>query len=168
MYRRLLQCVTMISALSSAEAFAQPATVKTDDVLRSEPSPTASSVASVTANAKLGVTDRKGFWAKVDFGGTTGWLKLSSLNLDQGGGAPSGSAISGLASGRTGSGNIVSASGTRGLSAEDLKAAKPDMAAVAQVKKLAVPADEATRYAQSGGLLTRKVAYISDSGEPQK
>ena len=159
---RTLQTILIICALSSAVAFGQTGTTKSDDVLRAAASPTAASIAPIPANIKFEVVERKGFWVKIKVGITTGWLKLSSVKLDKGGAASTPtSALSGLASGRTGYGNIVSASGTRSLSAEALRTAKPEMNAVAQVKKFAVSVANATSYAQAGGLQTRQVAYIA-------
>lgn len=163
--QRIFQAILIVCTLGSTLAFGQTGTTKNDDVLRVAASPTAAPVAPISANTKLEVVERKGFWVKVKVGDATGWLKLSSLNLDKKGAAPT-SALSGLASGRTGYGNIVSASGTRRLSAEALKAAKTEMDAIAQVKKFAVSVGEATRYAQAGGLQTRQVAYISVHDDP--
>jgi hypothetical protein len=164
--QRILQAILVVCTLGSGLALGQTGTTKNDDVLRLAASPTAAPVAPIPANIKVEVVKRKGFWAQVKVGNTTGWLKLSSLNLDKGSAGASKSALSGLASGRTGYGNIVSASGTRRLSAEALKAAKTEVDTVAQVRKFAVSAAEATRYAQAGGLQTRQVAYISVAEDP--
>ena len=116
MLNKALKLPVFIAAFWCAVGSAQTGVVKISDVLRSEPLPNAASVSPVVANAKLTLVERKGFWAKIRIGDATGWLKLSSITLDQGGsGASSGSTLSGLASGRTGSGNIVSASGSRSL-----------------------------------------------------
>lgn len=145
---------------------AQSVTLKSDDVLRADPLPTAASVAALSANAKGEMIERKGFWVKIKSGQFAGWLKLSSLTIEQAGGGAS--LLTSLASGRTGTGNVVSASGTRGLSAEELKAARPDMNAVEAVKRLAVSDAEATKYAQAGSLVTRKLAYLTVASAPKK
>jgi hypothetical protein len=41
------------------------------------------------------------------------------------------------------------------------------MNAVAAVNAMAVPADEAGRYAQDGGLKPRQVPYVTASGAPR-
>lgn len=142
---------------------AQTGTFKVNETLRADPSEQSSPSGTVTAGSKFEVVERKGFWARVKADRATGWTKLSGLNLDAGSSGGSGNpaaALGGLASGRTGSGNIVSASGTRGLSAEELTAAKPDMNAVEQVKRQAVAAGVAANYAQSAGLRVRQIDYL--------
>jgi hypothetical protein len=154
----------------SPAALADAASARSDDLLRAEPSPAAATIGRVAANARLDVLERKGFWAKVQSANATGWLKLSSLNLETrpAEGASSLSTLSSLASGRTGSGNVVSAAGTRGLSAGELRAARPDYAALAEVKKLAAAPTQADVYAAAGGLTPRSVAYLpaSKAGGP--
>ena len=159
----LLAAFLMVSF--SSAALADVASARNDDQLRAEPSPAAATIGRVSANARLDVLERKGFWARVKSANATGWLKLSSLNMETrpAEGASSLSTLSGLASGRTGSGNVVSAAGTRGLSAGELRAAKPDYGALAEVKKLAVAPAQADSYAAAGGLTPRSVAYLPAS-----
>jgi len=147
-------------------AVAQTGTFKINETLRAEPGEQSGPSGNVSAGSKFEVIERKGFWAKVKADRATGWAKLSGLNLDAGSSGGSGNPaalLGGLASGRTGSGNIVSASGTRGLSAEELATAKPDMNAVEQVKRQAVAAGVAANYAQSAGLGTRQIDYLPAS-----
>ena len=162
---RLTLLAAFLLVSFSPAALADAASARNDDQLRAEPSPAAANVGRVAANARLDVLERKGFWAKVKSANATGWLKLSSLNLETrpAEGASSLSTLSGLASGRTGSGNVVSAAGTRGLSAGELRAARPDYAALAEVKKFAVAPAQADVYAAAGGLTPRSVAYLPAS-----
>ena len=90
-------------------------------------------------------------------GSQAGWLKLTRLSLGSG---VSGNDIAALASGRTGSGNVVSASGGRGLDAADFERATPDSAAVAALSRTAASEAAAAQFARSGGLKTRKIDYI--------
>jgi hypothetical protein len=76
------------------------------------------------------------------------------------GGAAKPSGLAGLSSGRLGSGNVVSASGTRGLSSEELKSAEPNVEAVKAVQRSAVSREEAARFAAQGKLKTRKIEYV--------
>jgi len=162
--RLTLLAASLLVSFSSA-ALADAASARSDEQLRAEPSPAAAAVGRVTANARLDVLERKGFWARVKSANATGWLKLSSLNLETRAteGTSSLSTLSGLASGRTGSGNVVAAAGTRGLSAGELRAAKADYGALAEVKKLAASPAQADAYAAAGGLTPRSVAYLPAS-----
>lgn len=161
MRHRILAALLLASTLSTAHADAGIA--RNDDQLRAEPSPAAATVAPLAANARLEVVERRGFWVRVRTASATGWLKLSSVTLEQrpSEGASNVSALVGLATGRTGSGNIVSAAGTRGISAGDLRAASPDPGRLAEVKKMSVSAGQAEAYAATGGLRTRSVAYVA-------
>jgi hypothetical protein len=85
-------------------------------------------------------------------------VKMNSVSFIAAPNTPSG--IAGASTGRTGKGNVVSATGTRGLSSESLVSARPDFGALQQLQRSAVPSEEASRFASAGGLVTRKVEYI--------
>ena len=148
--------------LSCGAAMADPARVRIAGPLQAGPAVAAAATGSVKAGASVDIVQRKGFWARVKSGPPngiqTGWLKLSRLSL---GGGVSGNEIAALASGRTGSNNVVSASGGRGLDAADFERATPDSAAVAALSRTAASESAATQFARSGGLKARKVGYIS-------
>jgi len=133
--------------------------MKTDDTLRMEPSPTSAAVATAAKNSRVELLERKGFWMKIKSGGAAGWVKLTAVATDAPASQGSGS-LSNLASGRSGTGNIVSASGTRGLSEADLRAARPDAEAVKQVKKLAVSSSDSAQFSSEGRLQARKLDYL--------
>jgi len=133
--------------------------MKTDDTLRMEPSPTSAAVAAAPKNSRVELLERKGFWMKIKSGGAAGWVKLTAVAADAPASQGAGS-LSNLASGRSGTGNIVSASGTRGLSEADLRAARPDAEAVKQVKKLAVSSSDSAQFSSEGRLQARKLAYL--------
>lgn len=57
-----------------------------------------------------------------------------------------------LASGRAGSGNVVSSTGVRGLDKDSLTKAEFDAAEFDKFTALAVTLDEAKQFAKSGGL----------------
>jgi len=160
--RGISSVVSVLIAVSSVPSIviAQTVTVKLEETLRSDPSDKATGP-KVAANTKGALIERKGFWVKIKATNSEGWLKLSSVSVDQSESGSGGiSALAGLASGRLGGGNVVSASGTRGLSDEELKGAQPNTVALAAVKKSAVSDQEALRFANSAGLRPRQVALI--------
>jgi len=57
-----------------------------------------------------------------------------------------------LASGRSGTGQVVSTTGVRGLSEQDLKNAKFDEGQIKQMEANTVSAQQAQQFAKSGGL----------------
>jgi len=147
--------IVAIALLSAGSAVASPAHVRVAGPLQAQPAAAAPATGSVKAGALVDVVARKGFWAQVRGGGGTGWLKLSRLSLDKGGGAGE---IAALASGRMGTGNVVSASGGRGLDAADLTGATPDNAAVAALSSASESA--AAQFAAAGNLKARSIAYL--------
>lgn len=158
---RLLKSVQAVivaaALLCGGGAMAEPAKVRTAGPLQAQPLAAAASTGSVKAGAQVDILQRKGFWARVKSGSQAGWLKLTRLSLGSG---VSGNDIAALASGRTGSGNVVSASGGRGLDAADFERATPDSAAVAALSRTAASEAAAAQFARSGGLKTRKIDYI--------
>jgi hypothetical protein len=157
-----VQAAIVISALLYAGAAAgSPAHVRVAGPLQSGPASAAPAMGAVKAGALVDIVERKGFWAHVHSGTTTGWLKLSRLSMDSGG---SGNEIAALASGRTGSNNVVSASGGRGLDATGLARATPDNASVAALSHSAASQAAAEQFAKSGGLQTRHIDYMRAPG----
>jgi hypothetical protein len=157
-----VQAAIVVSALVYAGAAAgSPAHVRIAGPLQSQPASAAPATGAVKAGALVDIVERKGFWAHVHSGALNGWLKLSRLSMDSGG---SGNNIAALASGRTGSNNVVSASGGRGLDGADLARAKPDNASVAALSRTAASEAAAEQFAKSGQLKTRHVAYLREPG----
>jgi len=169
MTHKLIFIATALIALASQPALAQTATFKIADVVRAEPSDSAATVANAALNSKAEVLERKGFWVKVKTAQATGWTKLTAVSIDQSSGGSAGgmSVLAGLASGRAGSGNIVSSAGTRGLSENDLKGSKPDLQAYEFVKTLAVKEPDAIAFAQAGGLQSRDIPFIKPPTPPE-
>jgi len=157
--------LAVLMGLSPASA--ETAKLRAPVSLLAAPLASAARTGGAKAGAVAQILDRRGFWARVSVGGANGWVKLSALSLS---GASSGREIAALASGRTGSGNVVSASGGRGLdNGPDLTKGVPNPAAVAALSQLAVSQDEAERYARAGRLSTRSLAYTAapkDAGSP--
>lgn len=159
MRQSLLVAVFATAACLCHAQTPQAGSMKSDDTLRAEPSPSSAAVATAARNARVEVLERRGFWMRVKSGGATGWVKMTGVAIDAPAGAGAGS-LSSLASGRTGSGNIVSASGTRGLSEAELRGARPDAEAVKQVRKLAVSSADSAQFAAEGRLQVRKLDYV--------
>jgi hypothetical protein len=127
--------------------------------LKASPVPDAAITMEFKQGAKVTVLDRKGFWYQIDSGGQKGWLKVTEVKLDSGESATAG--LAAFATGRGSTGNVVSASGSRGLSAEELTTAKPDEAALAQVDAMKVSVDAALAFAKAGKLSSRQLAYLA-------
>lgn len=129
------------------------------DTLRKEPFADAKTVGSLNKNDSVEILTKKGAWLQVKSKKSTGWVRL--LSVKRGGASSSGSAISDVASGRTGTGKVVSTTGIRGLSAEELKAAKFNEEEMKQMESYQTSAADAKSYAAAGGLSATKMAYLN-------
>ena len=160
--RRRAGAATIIVAgalLWSGGVAAETAKVRVAGPLQAAPAISAASTGAVKAGASVEITARKGFWAQVRSGPSAGWLKLSRLSLA---GRSSGD-VAAVASGRTGSKNIVSASGGRGLDASDFAKATPAPAAVAALRRTEASETAAAQFATKAGLKTRRLDYVHEA-----
>ena len=128
------------------------------DNLRAEPFADAKTVGSLSKNESLEIITKKGAWLQVKSKKNTGWVRL--LSVKRGGASTSGSSISDIASGRTGTGKVVSTTGIRGLSAEELKAAKFNDEEMKKMESQMVSASDGQSFANAGGLSAAKMTYL--------
>jgi hypothetical protein len=68
--------------------------------------------------------------------------------------------VADIASGRSGTGKVVSTTGIRGLSAEELKAAKFNEDEMKKMESNAVSSSDAQSFASAGGLSATQMAYL--------
>jgi hypothetical protein len=155
----------VVLAASPVASGEEIATVMGNEVIRAEANAGATVVGTLAQGSSVHLLERKGFWVRVKSGAGTGWLKLSGLSLQSQKSASLALPIS--ASGRLGSGNVVSATGTRGISSEALLSARPDVAGVHQLQRNAVSSADAGRFASEGRLVSRNLDYVrSASSSP--
>ncbi len=143
---------------------AETVTFKKDGEIKSEPSNAAASVSTIKTSTKVDVLIRKGFWVEIKYGNVKGWTKMSNLDIkeDNSSGAADGiSALSGLTSGRGGSGNIVTTAGARGLDGEQIKTAEKDDAQFKMLLTKSIKPEDAATFANAAGLKSRKITYLN-------
>lgn len=131
------------------------------DSLRAEPFADAKTVGSLTKNDSVEILTKKGAWLQVKSKKSTGWVRL--LSVKRGGVSASGSSISDVVSGRTGTGKVVSTTGIRGLSAEELKAAKFNEDEMKKMESHTLSANDGQSFANAGGLRATKMSYLKDT-----
>lgn len=152
-----------ILALAGNTSASSKATAIKMDSLRAEPFADAKTVGSINKNDSVEILSKKGAWLQVKSKKTTGWVRL--LSVKRGGAtnnqSASGSGLSDIASGRTGTGKVVSTTGIRGLSAEELKAAKFNEEEMKKMESYQSTSSEAQSYAASGGLSATKMSYLN-------
>ncbi len=135
------------------------------DEIKAEPFKDAKTLGKIAKGDSLQILARQSGWLKVKAGTKTGWVRLLSVRRGQAAQANASKeigAVAGVATGRTGTGQVVSTTGVRGLDAEELKAAKFDAKQIAKAESLTVSADEAQRFAAEGGLAAQKIKFLPE------
>lgn len=99
-----------------------------------------------SSGSSVKVVRRDGFWIEVNVAGKSGWIKASQVTFSSPGGSVA------IDTGRMGSGNIVSTSAARGLSAKDLLNGKPNLSDVGRLESIRVDAKDVQAFALAGNL----------------
>lgn len=156
----------VLAALVPPGAAAQEiGTALKPDEIKAEPFKDARTVGRIAKGDRLEIVARQSGWLQVKAGARTGWVRLLSVRRGQAA-QPSVAqeigGVAGVATGRTGSGQVVSTTGVRGLDAEELKAAKFDEKQIARAESLAASADDGRRFAAQAGLAAQTVKPLPD------
>ena len=154
----------------SAHAWAQEpgVAIKQDDI-KAEPFKDAKTVGGVAKGETVTILDKHGGWLQIKAAAGSGWVRLLSVRKGTaaGGGAASEIAgVAGVATGRAGTGQVVSTTGVRGLGEEDLKSARFNEEEMKKAEAAAITADEAKKFAAQAELVARQVSWlpVSKSG----
>jgi hypothetical protein len=151
-------------ALMPCAALAQEAgSMLKDDTLRAEPYADAKPIGSLKKGAQVAMVKRASGWYQVKAGGAQGWVRM--LSVRRGEAAKSNAAkevggVAALSTGRAGTGQIVSTTGVRGLSEEELKGAKFDEAQLRKAESFAVSRADAQAFAARGPLKARTFDHL--------
>lgn len=154
---KLIHPLIAVLLLLPALALADTGTVLKDDALRAEPFADARSTGNLKRNDAVEILEKKGAWLRVKSGKQSGWVRLLSVRRGSATQGNEAAGVLGLASGRAGTGQVVSTTGVRGLSAEELKAASFNEAEVQKMESYSVSSDQARQFAGDGGLKNRKL-----------
>lgn len=149
-------CISLLAAppLMAAES----GTALKADTLRAEPFADAKSAGALTKNEPLQILNKKGAWLQVKTKKSTGWVRLLSVKR-----ASTGNALQGtvdVATGRAGTGKVVSTTGIRGLSAEELQAAQFNEAEMKKLESYTASKADGQQFASAGGLSANQTAYL--------
>ena len=137
---------------------AETGTALKADTLRAQPFADAKSSGVLIKNEPLEILTKKGAWLQVKTKKSSGWVRLLSVKRTSTGNALKGTVD--MATGRAGTGKVVSTTGIRGLSAEELKSAQFNEAEIKKLESLATSKAEAQQFAASGGLSANQTAYL--------
>lgn len=152
-----LLAALLLPALALA---AESGTALKNDTLRKEPYSDAGPAGTLKRGEAVEILSRKGAWLQIRTRKSSGWVRLLSVKRGTSAKADESAGLLGLASGRTGTGQVVATTGVRGLNEEELKAAKFNESEVKQLEAYAVSTSQATQFASAGGLKARKLAYL--------
>lgn len=149
----------MLLAATTAGA-AETGTALKSDNLRAEPYSDAKFIGNIARGDTLEILDKKGAWLKIKSTKSSGWVRLLSVKRGALGKSNDAEGVLGLATGRAGTGQVVSTTGVRGLSEEDLKAAKFNEEEIKKLEGNGISGSEAQQFASKGGLQARKLDYL--------
>ncbi|HSH53489.1 MAG TPA: SH3 domain-containing protein [Methylotenera sp.] len=125
-----------------------------NDNLRYEPYADAKVTGSFSRGESLQILKKQGAWLQVKTKKNTGWVRLLSVKR---GTTSTGNQTAGVlaaASGRAGTGQVVSTTGIRGLSEQELKAAKFNETEVKALESYTSTTNQGKQFATAGGLKT--------------
>jgi hypothetical protein len=136
----------------SAALAAEAGTALKNDTLRKEPYADAKTAGSFKRGESLQILKKQGAWLQVKTQKSTGWVRLLSVKR---GTSTTGNQTSGVlaaASGRAGTGQVVSTTGVRGLSEQELKAAKFNESEIKTMESYTLSANDGRSFANAGKL----------------
>jgi hypothetical protein len=140
--------------LTSLSTAAETGSALKNDSMRVEPFADAKVSGTFIRGESLEILNKKGAWLQVKSKSKTGWVRLLSIKRGSSTTSNQGAGILAAASGRAGTGQVVSTTGIRGLSAEDLKAAKFSETEVKTLESYTESAQQGKQFANAGGLKT--------------
>lgn len=158
--KRNIQTLAGMLLFCASLAQAESGTALKADILRAEPFADAKSAGSMAKNDKLDILEKKGAWLKVKAPKASGWVRLLAVKRASSGKSNETAGVLNVASGRAGTGQVVSTTGVRGLNEEELKAAKFNEAEISKMETFTVTGDQARQFASSGALKPRKLDYL--------
>jgi len=156
---------TSTTAKSTGVTSKEAGTTRSAVDLMATPYRDAKPAGQLPANTTVDIFERRGGWLRISAKGKTGWAKLHQVRAGEGPEArKSGEGLAILKNvgqtGRSGAQGIVATTGIRGMSAEELKNAKPDPAAVKTIERYRANANQAREYAKAAGLKETNVPAL--------
>ena len=141
--------------LANISLAAETGSALKNDSIRFEPFSDAKVTGSFTRGESLEIIKKQGAWLQVKTTKSTGWVRL--LSVKHGASSSAGNQTSGVlaaASGRagTGTGQVISTTGIRGLSEQELKAAKFNETEVKTLESYTLSAEQGKQFATAGKL----------------
>ncbi len=152
--------VLFVSITSIVTVNAETAFVSKDTVMKAEPYRDADDVLGLSIGEQVSLVKRKGGWSKIGIKEHQGWVRTMRLRLSSYDSSENLSSISGLVTGRGGSGNVIATTGIRGLDEEQLASAKLNEKQLVLMDSYKKSVEEAKYFARNGNLIARDINYL--------
>lgn len=152
-FKAILIAACLLPSLHGSAALAAEAgTALKNDTLRKEPYADAKTAGNFIRGEKVEILKKQGAWLQVKTKKTTGWVRLLSVKRGTSTAGNQTAGILAAASGRAGTGQVVSTTGVRGLSEQELKAAKFNESEIKTMESYTQSADDGRSFANAGKL----------------
>lgn len=158
-FRPFFTAAMLIFLFGNQVVAAETGTAIKEDTLRAQPFTDAKSSGSVKRGDALTIIKKQGAWLQVKTSKSTGWLKLLAVKRASSTSTSTASVLN-QNSGRAGTGQIVSTTGIRGLSEEELKAATFNESEINLMESYTTSSVDAEKFAKSGALKTVPFAEL--------
>jgi uncharacterized protein YgiM (DUF1202 family) len=146
--------------LANISLAAETGSALKNDSLRKEPFADAKVSGTLNRGDSLEILNKKGAWLQVKSKSNSGWIRLLSVKRGASSSSNPTAGVLTAASGRAGTGQIVSSTGIRGLSVEELKAAKFNESEVKTMESFTESTQQGKQFANVGGLKTIAFANL--------
>ncbi|PKO46362.1 MAG: ligand-binding protein SH3 [Betaproteobacteria bacterium HGW-Betaproteobacteria-22] len=150
----------LIPLLYANASVAEPGTALKNDSLRTEPYADAKITGKFNRGDNLDILQKKGAWLQIKLNKNTGWVRALSVKRGTASSKSSSGGLQTLASGRAGTGQVVSTTGVRGLSEQELKAAKFNESEVKLLESYTLTPEQGQAFAVAGHLKTVKFSNL--------
>jgi uncharacterized protein YgiM (DUF1202 family) len=138
--------------LANTSMAAETGSALKNDSVRFEPFADAKVTGTLNRGDSLEIISKKGAWLQVKSKKSAGWVRLLSVKRGSSSSSNQVGGVLAAASGRAGTGQVVSTTGVRGLSAEELKAAKFNESEVKALESYTQSAEQGRQFAKAGNL----------------
>ena len=162
--RRLLIGAGLATLLVAAALAKETGSTRVDAPLMAAPYRDAKQAGDLAAHTRVEVLERRGAWVRVTAAEKDGWLRLHQVRLGEGEAKQGSSGFFALwnigTTGRSGTQGIVATTGIRGMSADQIKDAKPDPEQEQKLNQYRATDAQAREHASAGGLEEKTVAAL--------
>lgn len=161
-----MRFIKVFAVLFCLLAMQQVAAVETGSALKTEaikkePFSDAKTMGTLTLGDKVNIFKKEGGWLNVKSAKGNGWVRMLSIRRgDAKKEKTLADSFKGLASGRAGTGKVVATTGIRGLTEEELKAAKFDAGELKLAESYLTTRAEAQSFAEQGKLKASGRDYL--------